>query len=226
MTEKEKDLLDIFERFGDRAQNVIDFLRHNESDNNPVQLSGNSCNKNEGKVPNGIYIVYPDGHYERYSPDLTKKEEDMRVGISWDGHTWCIGTDYGDTKWTEASEKELEACKFGIMDEYEAVIDWDIEGINHDLREFWTHIPFKDGELMPTCPMVLVQGYAAKHGLLNAALEFVGMKPYQTGVDRWFAERYDVLNARFFNGRYGFLNYYIVYNAYRVQAVTLWNIYT
>ncbi len=224
MNEKQKELLDIFWRFGDNAQNALDFVRRNENFNNPVQSSGNSCNQNERKVSNGIYIVYPDGHYEPFNYEFTKKEDGMRVGICWDGHTWCIGTDYGDQKWTEASEKELEACKFGIMKEYEAVLDWDVQEANISLRRFWKHIPFKDDEMMPTCPMVLVQERLAKTNRLNAALEFVGMPPYETEISRWFAERYDVGSARYFDGNNGFLASAAVYHAFRTQAVTLWNI--
>ncbi len=222
MNEREKELLDIYERFGDDAQNAMDFVRRNASDDSPMLPISEESPKNI--LSNGVYIVYPDGHYELFSRKLTKKEDGMRVGICWDGHTWCVGTDYGDTKWTEASEEELEACKFGIMNEYEAVLDWNAELSNTMLRDFWKHIPFKDDEMMPTCPMVLVQERLAKTSILNDALVFVGMPPYETGVSRWFAERYNVGNARYFDGNYGYLGSVSVVNAFRTQAVTLWNI--
>ncbi len=222
MNEREKELLDIYERFGDDAQNAMDFMRRNTSDNSPMLPISEESPKII--LPNGVYIVYPDGHYELFSRKLTKKEDGMRVGICWDGHTWCIGTDYGDTEWTKASEDELGACRFGIMNEYEAILDWNAELSNTMLRDFWKHIPFKDDEMMPTCPMVLVQERLAKTSILNDALEFVGMPPYETGVSRWFAERYGVNGARIFYGSDGYLGYHDVDGALRTQAVTLWNI--
>lgn len=174
-------------------------------------------------LPNGVYIVYTDGHYERYRNGL-KRDEGMRVGISWDGHTWILGRDYGDRPWSTASREQLEDNTCRIMKEYEAVLDWDFWGARSKLIGLWGHIPFADDETMPTCPMVLVQEHLATQSCLNDALRFCRLPEYEVEKSRWSVGRYLALSARVFYGSYGFLSSSGVYYVYCVQAVTPWNI--
>lgn len=174
-------------------------------------------------LPNGVYIVYADGHYERYRDGL-KRDEGMRVGISWDGHTWILGRDHGERPWSKASREQLEDNTCRIMKEYEAVLDWDFWGARSELIGLWGHIPFADDETMPTCPMVLVQEHLATQSCLNDALRFCRLPEYEVKNCRWFIERSSAYNARVFGGYSGVLGSNYVYGAYRVQAVTPWNI--
>ncbi len=174
-------------------------------------------------LPNGVYIVYADGHYERYRNGL-KRDEGMRVGISWDGHTWILGKDYGDLPWSTASREKLEDNTCRIMKEYEAVLDWDFWGARSELIGLWDHIPFADDETMPTCPMVLVQEHLATQSCLNDALRFCCLPEYEVERIRWFVERSSAYGARTFSGGSGYLYNNGVNSAARVQAVTLWNI--
>jgi hypothetical protein len=52
----------------------------------------------------------------------------------------------------------------------------------------------------------------------------MGTTAINNGTSRWFAERYNVYAARFFDGYNGFLYVTGVYDRLRVQAVTLLDI--
>ncbi len=228
MNEKEtKFLLDIYERFGDKAQQALDFIKKNDV----IQLTGQQAQTQPQQkkeeilarlsLTNGVYLVHPDKTFVPYSEDA-KVVPDTRVGISWDGHRWLVGNDYGNLPWTKADGKELTLNTVGIMNEYEAVLDWDVYPKNFLLRKFFKHIPFTEDEMMPTCPMVLVMEHLAKLGPLNDALKMCWQPEYETGVTHWFVERRNALNPRVFEGAGGYLTYYGVDNYYRVQAVMLW----
>lgn len=60
--------------------------------------------------------------------------------------------------------------------------------------------------------------------ILAPSITKMGTTAINNGTYRWFAERYNVYNARIFNGYYGFLNYINVHYRFRVQAVTLLDI--
>lgn len=217
---KENELLDIFERFGDNAQKAIDFVRANRGEQDGEAAAALSDYRCTG---NGVHIVYPDGSSWLFGKSLPKTPG-MRVGICHDGHRWLIGTDYGDMAWTEDDESELENDKSGICEDWETMFHWEHEAWRYreSLGKFWSHIPFKDDETMPTGAMVLAQEYYARYDLLNDALEFCGLPEYNTNVDRWFAERYTVGSARFFYSNSGILYSYLVHTTNRVQAVALW----
>ena len=178
---------------------------------------------NRRALRNGVYIVYKDGRYAPFTSNLPK-EEGMRVGIYWNGHSWLIGTDYGEQPWTKASNNELERNSQGIKEEWEALFDWDYIKTRAECIDLWKHIPFKDDETMPTAPMVLVQEKLAREDCLNAALSFCDLPEYETSTYRWFAQRYNAYYAWLFYGYYGILDLNPVVNAYRCQAVALWDI--
>jgi hypothetical protein len=52
----------------------------------------------------------------------------------------------------------------------------------------------------------------------------MGTTAINNGTYRWFAERYSVYYARYFNGDSGNLSLYNVYGRNRAQAVTLLDI--
>lgn len=61
--------------------------------------------------------------------------------------------------------------------------------------------------------MIVVKGVAA-------VIYSRTQNAHPTGTNRWFAERYNVNNARLFNGNNGNLNNNNVNNRNRAQAVT------
>lgn len=233
MDEKMKEMLDIFERFGEKAQDALDFVKRNAGfaasadgvavGNRGLALDGLNLVRPDFDVmlEDGVYIVYRDGNFAKFEAGISD-EEGMRVGISWHGHRWLIGTDFGEQPWTKATSEELEANGYGIMSEMDALFDWDVVEARHQLGDLWKHIPLKDDEYLPTAPMVLVQERFAKYGMLNDALAFCRLPEYKVGECRWFVERYSVYYARHFSGIYGALTGYYVNNAFRTQAVTLW----
>ncbi len=217
---KTNELLDIFERFGDNAQKALNFVRAN-SENDGVATVTPSDNSG---MENGVYIVYPDGSSRLFDKSLPKTPG-MRVGICHDGHRWLIGTDYGDMAWTKDDVSELENNERVICEEWEMMFHWEDAAWRYreSLGKFWSHIPFKDDETMPTGAMVLTQEYYARYDLLNDALEFCGLPEYETYFDRWLAERGYEHFARTFYGCEGDLGSEVVSGSYRVQAVAKWN---
>lgn len=228
MKESIKEMLDIFERFGDRAQDALEFAKRNEAfahskdGDRPAPVDGQApCKESQATLEDGVYVIYKDGTFARFTSGIIK-DEGMRVGISWHGSRWVIGTDYGDKPWSKATDEELEANTYGIMSEWEALFDWDYMEAKRQLGDLWKHIPFKDNESMPTAPMVLVQEFMATRGPLNEALRFCNLPEYEVGVTRWFVERSNVNYARVFDGAGGYLGNYGVGYRYRTQAVTPW----
>lgn len=233
MDEKTREMLDIFERFGNKAQDALDFVKRNAGfaasagdvavGNRGLALDGLNPVRPEsdGMLEDGVYIVYRDGNFAKFEAGISD-EEGMRVGISWHGHRWLIGTDFGNQPWTKATSEELEANGYGIMDEMDALFDWDVVEARHQLGGLWKHIPLKDDEYLPTAPMVLVQERYAKYGMLNDALAFCKLPEYKVGEGRWFVERGNADGARLFYGSYGSLSISHVNDVIRTQAVTLW----
>ena len=61
----------------------------------------------------------------------------------------------------------------------------------------------------------------ANIAVINRTLSKMGKTTVSTGAYRWFAQRYNVHGAWFFNGYNGTLNNYYVYYAYRARALAL-----
>ena len=60
--------------------------------------------------------------------------------------------------------------------------------------------------------------------VMAVAITRMGSTIITNATHRWFVERSYAYNARIFNGYYGYLGGYYVYNAFRTQAVTLLNV--
>jgi hypothetical protein len=60
--------------------------------------------------------------------------------------------------------------------------------------------------------------------ILAPSISKMGTTAINNGATRWFAERCSAYHARIFSGGAGYLDYTGVYNAFRVQAVTLLDI--
>jgi hypothetical protein len=60
--------------------------------------------------------------------------------------------------------------------------------------------------------------------ILAPSITKMGTTAINNGTYRWFAERYNVYYARYFNGGNGLLDDYFVYSRSRAQAVTLLDI--
>lgn len=201
---------EVLDEYANKVKDWITELMKNQKHDDPI-------------LRDGVYIVYKDGRYALFDDHISDTEGILGVGICWHGHTWRIGTDFGDTPWSKVTDKELDAISYGIVEEWEALFDWDYMRARYELGSLWKHLPLADDESLPTAPMVLVQEYLAKHGRLNDALRFCGIPEYETRANRWVSQRYSASYARTFHGTSGLLNYNRVNNSTRSQAVALWS---
>ena len=231
MNEKRQFLLDVFERFGDKAQEAWDFVRRNESekvfDKSVEDMEKKHANEvpspATGILPNGVYFVLKDGSFMPHDIDGEFPEESSIafIGISHDTHKFGVPINGNKGEWpllncgTKYPAKDDEC-----MNEADAILDWDFVGATKHIQKLGTDIPLGENEFLPTAPVFLAM---YKNSVaLNDALKYAGGKAIDFSKDCWFGRRYNSNNAWTFNGGSGYLHNGHVNGSYLVQAVTLW----
>ena len=210
-----EELLSVYERFGSKAQEALDFARRNMKPLDGIKTTI------VGVAPpeNGVYVVHKDGSYEEFNGENLMDDVAM-IGIAYDGHTFGVPLDhdYGKQRLLKEDEyPEDEHC----LDEVDALLNWDFKGETEYLKQLGLAFELKEGHYMPTMPVFLAMYFHRKY--LNMALSLAGAKEIDFGISRWFAQRYDVFYAWYFNGSYRNLNYGSVNSTVQVGAVALWN---
>lgn len=205
-------LLDIYERFGDNAQKALDFAKRNTEEYNPSndQVSGQS-------IANGVYTIYEDG--TSMPAKSAKKGKISRIGIAHDGHYFSVplNWNYGKSRLLEKDKyPEDEYCQ----KEIEAILDWDFVKHTDHLKELGLAIELKEGHYLPTMPVFGAMYHNRE--ALNEALKYAGAEEIDFSEDFWFAQRYNVYYAWFFNGDPRSLYYSSVYGTIQCGAVSLW----
>ena len=166
-----RDLIDIYREFGDNAQKCFDFINANY----PVKfhcLGSKVKNKVVKFIPNGVYILYEDGHNEKF--DGCNTQNGVRaIGISHDGHCFGIALkDAGEYKLVrDFTECPSESSTY-IDSECKALIDWDYKIKTVTIKRYGSDIPLKQGEYIPTLPMLVLMG--AYKDEINKVLKYVG----------------------------------------------------
>lgn len=217
-------LIYIYEKFGNKAQDVVEFIKKNKTPEadvikRPSEVCAKFKSGYEAILRDGVYIVYRDGGYEEFDGDNIKENVSF-IGIAFGGHTFGVPLDhdYGKQRLLKENEyPEDEHC----VNEAEALLNWDFVGETEYLKQLGLAFELKEGHYIITAPVFLAE-YAYKEEL-NKALKYLGAKDIDFGTYRWFAQRYRVNNAWYFYGYYGSLTYNNVYYASQVGAVTLWN---
>lgn len=166
-----RDLIEIYREFGDNAQKCFDFINANY----PVKfhcLGSKVKNKVVKFIPNGVYILYEDGHNEKF--DGCNTQNGVRaIGISHDGHCFGIALkDAGEYKLVRDFAKCPSESSTYIDSECKALIDWDYNLKTVTIKRYGSDIPLKHGEYIPTLPMLVLMG-AYKYEI-NKALKYVG----------------------------------------------------
>ena len=187
MNEQTIFLLNIFERFGDKAQAALDFVKAN-SERETKEVVVNHCNQSGAMPNNGIYIIYADGSYCEFSKDC-KKDGARCVGIIHDGHSFAVAPkELGEYKLVKDYKKCPRESELYIRSEIEALNDWDCVARTKHIQEVGTDIPLKDGEYIPSLPMLVAMIYWRKRGL-NEALQHIGGDPISDGC-YWSSTEY------------------------------------
>lgn len=214
MTELEK-------RFMERVPNLL-----NEIANAVKNMAANgSANQQSAVVPasgmplhNGVYVVYADGSYKPYVAGMDVTGIAM-IGIAHDGHYFGVPLD-----WNYGNQRLLKGDRYPddghCVREADMLLNWDFVGETEYLKSLGLAFTLKPGHYIPTGPVFLAM--YANRNQLNAALTATGAEEIDFGEDFWFAERYNVLIAWYFNGTYRTLSYYSVSNTTQVGAVALW----
>lgn len=166
-----RDLIEIYREFGDNAQKCFDFINANY----PVKfhcLGSKVKNKVVKFNPNGVYILYEDGHNEKF--DGCNTTNGVRaIGISHDGHCFGISLkDAGEYKLARDFAKCPSESSAYIDSECKALMDWDYKLKTKLIKDVGTDIPLKKDEYIPTLPMLVLMG-AYKYEI-NKALKYVG----------------------------------------------------
>jgi hypothetical protein len=214
MTELEK-------RFMERVPNLL-----NEIANAVKNMAANgSANQQPAVVPapgmplpNGVYVVYSDGSYKPYASGMDVTGITM-IGIAHDGHYFGVPLDwkYGNQRLLKKDGYERDSH---CVCEADMLLNWDFVGETEYLRGLGLAFTLKPGHYIPTGPVFLAM--YANRNQLNAAMAAAGAEKIDFGESRWFAERYNVGNAWYFYGNYGYLTNFTVINGLQVGAVTLW----
>ena len=210
-----EELLSVYERFGSKAQEALDFVRRNLKPQDGIKTTI------VGVMPieNGVYVVHKDGSYEEFDGENLMDDVAM-IGIAYEGHTFGVPLDYdyGEQRLLKKGEyPDDEHC----LNEVEALLNWDFKGETEYLKQLGLAFELKEGHYLPTIPVFLAMYCHRKN--LNMALSLAGAEEIDFSAYRWFATRGSVNSAWFFDGWYGLLDYGDVYYAIRSQAVALWN---
>jgi len=210
-----EELLSVYERFGSKAQEALDFARRNMKPLDGIKTTI------VGVAPpeNGVYVVHKDGSYEEFNGENLMDDVAM-IGIAYDGHTFGVPLDhdYGKQRLLKEDEyPEDEHC----LDEVDALLNWDFKGETEYLKQLGLAFELKEGHYMPTMPVFLAMYFHRKY--LNMALSLAGAKVIDFDISRWFAQRYNVHSAWGFDGYDRTLNNGNVNGTFQVGAVALWN---
>jgi hypothetical protein len=178
---------------------------------------------NATKSPNGVYIVYEDGHYEPFNGE-NSKENVKYVGIVHDGHAFCVALkDLGEFPLVKDIRKCPDESDLYVRRECDALNDWEYVERTKHIQEVGTDIPLEEGEYLPSLPMLVAMCYWAERGL-NAALEYVGGEPLRMDEYYWSATEYGSTYAWGVYFGSGSVGYYTKCSGCVARAVAAFNL--
>lgn len=220
MTERQNFLVSLYREFGDKAQKALDFIEANDG-KQVIKITPSANQPRVGTHANGVYILLDDDTLVPFTRDMPDPDEQpaQMIVIYHEGHSFGIPFD-GDLGESKLLNRDDIPKDDHCLGDFEALLNWDFVGETKHIQELGTPIKLPEGYYLPTSAVWLA--IYANRIEINNALRHFGGNPIDFSDDYWFAERYNVINARYFNGSNGFLNINNVYYTYRVQAVTLY----
>lgn len=174
MTENQKLKFELLKEFNcnenpvEFCREAYKFLTETEEDSNK-----DCCRCSERK--DGIYLVYDTGVAQLFTKGLTKSyaEYVKYIGVVHEGHAFCVSLkSLGSYKLVKECTGSPSVHPLYIEKEVEALFDWECVERTKHIQEVGTDIPLKDGEYIPSLPMLVVMCHLKNK--INEALEFVG----------------------------------------------------
>lgn len=231
MKDETKFLIEIADKFGKDAQNVLDFVAKSGN----LEKAAKVLNKTEAtesgegtshtlpksepivtESQDSIYLVYADGHAELFNGENDKRNVTY-VGVVFRGHRF--GVSLTETKAALLPEGKQPMKRATYKTECESIYDFDSDGNttmlvedNPDLANY-----LKPGEAIPTLGMLIIMCYLRED--INRALEYVGGQQL-TGTLYWSSTEGSEFNAWYVNFNLGYSNYTRKYYDFAVRAVT------
>lgn len=173
-----RELVNIYREFGDNAQQCVDFVIDNiqpKADGYRMGFTQSPLrifNKMVKFKPDGVYIMYNDGHNEKFDGHNGKAGV-RAIGLSHDAHCFGIALkDAGEYKLVRDFNECPSQSSTYIDSECMALVDWDYKLKTKLIKDVGTDIPLKKDEYIPTLPMLVLMG-AYKYEI-NKALKYVG----------------------------------------------------
>lgn len=224
MTENQQMRLELYREFKDDAQKAYDFIMGGEKREVSKPASVVS---GKAEVENGLYLVYEDGSYIRYTGehDESAAEGVKYIGIVHDGHSFAVALkDLGKYALVQDIDKCPSEHPSYRRRECDALLDWECVERTKHIQEIGTDIPLADGECIPALPMVVLMCHYAENGL-NEALKFVGGEPFDMEEYYWSVTERNSGNAWNVYFNTGYVGYYgNKYSSYVVRPVAAFNI--
>ena len=205
-------LLSLYDRFGDKAQDALNFVKRNQGMKDDEIPAANFS------LANGVYLIYKDGSYIEYTEQPVFTDY-ISIGIAHDGHYFRVPLywDYGKQQLLkEDGYNEDSHC----VCETDMLMNWDFVGETEYLRQLGLAFVLRHEHYIPTGPVFLAM--YANRNQLNAALTAAGSDEIDFKKDYWVAQRNGVYNAWLFYGYNRSLINDYVYYASQVCAVAPW----
>ena len=205
-------LLNLYERFGDKAQEALNFVKRNQGMKDDEIPAANL------PLANGVYLIYKDGSYIEYTEQPVFTDY-ISIGIAHDGHyfrvprNWNLGSN-------ALLKDEQNPMDDHCLKEADAMMNWDFVGETQYLKRLGLAFDLKDGYCLPTMPVFLAM-YANRE-VLNKGLLMMGAEEIDFEECYLIAQRNGVYYAWDFGGYYRSLNFNYVNSAYQVCAVAPW----
>lgn len=174
-------------------------------------------------LPNGIYLIFSDGHYIPFTKDLQKKDaKDVEsIGVMYDGHTFRIMLkDLG----SHPLVRDIDNCPEespNYKRECDGLHDWDFITATKYIMAEGSDIPLPENWYIPTlAPLDLMAHWKDD---INAALELSGGEAMPDDY-HWSSTEYHRTYGRYVHFSNGLTDSLGKYSSYVVRPVAAWDI--
>ena len=187
MNQNQEIKMDLLKEFS-HVENAVSFCREAYkflTEDGQMPMSPSPIVFKDDAIPeDGIYLIYDDNSYRKFDKGC-KKEGIKYVGIIHNRHAFSVALkDLGVFQLLKDDVECEEESGFYLSRECDALNDWECEKRTSRIQDLGTDIPLKEGEYIPTLPMVVAICYWANRGL-NDALEFAGGNPLRMDSLYW-----------------------------------------
>lgn len=187
------------------------------------QISENGVSEvlvEEGKLEDGIYLVYNDGTYSPFTGN-EPKDNVNGVGVVYDGHAFQVALkDLGEQPLIKDENNTCPDESPFYKTECEGLHDWDFVSATNHLKECGMDMPLPDGWYIPTLAVLEVMCFWKD--AINNALEYAGGSPMPNDY-HWSSTEYNRYNARIMFFNLGYATYNSKYYGLVVRPVTAFN---